>query len=229
VATEPLLRKVDGSPFLEGPHVPRALDHVAKTIRDAAGLRGLSRQQFAARAADFMAEINGIHAFREGNGRTQRVFMEELAKQAGHSLDFTVVSRERMVRASIAANEQRDPAMMRRMFDEISHPRRVAAVRAAIDALDHHGFAWNDHYVGTMEPGHRVKVTLAGVAGEHFMARTGAEILIGNTADLPDPRPERGDTFTFLAPEHSWEQQTRLRQREERHPRRDEPERDVER
>jgi cell filamentation protein len=198
VATEPLLRKVDGSAFLDGPHVPQALDRVAKTIREADYLRGLSRQQFTARAADIMAEVNGIHAFREGNGRTQRVFMEELAKQAGHTLDFNVVSRQRMVQACIAAIEQGDPAMMRRMFDEISNPRRVAAVRAAIDALDRHGFAWNDHYVATMEPGHPVEVTLAGVAGEHFMARTGAEILIGNTADLPDPRPERGDTFTFM-------------------------------
>ena len=230
VATEPLLRKVDGSSaFLDGPRVAPALDHIAKTIGDADGLRGLSRQQFAARAADIMAEINGIHAFREGNGRTQRVFMEELAKQAGHSLDFTVISRQRMVQAGIAANEQDDPAMMRRMFDEISNPRRVAAVRAAIDALDHHGFAWNDHYVATMEPGHQLEVTLAGVAGEHFMARTSAEILIGNTADLPDPRPERGVTFTFKATEHSWEEQTRLRQREERHQRRDEPEQDIER
>ena len=41
-----------------------------------------------ARAADIMTEINAIHPFREGNGRTRRVFMEDLAKQAGHSLDF---------------------------------------------------------------------------------------------------------------------------------------------
>jgi cell filamentation protein len=106
VATEPLLRKVDGNAFLDGPLIPPALDHVATTIRDADYLRGLSRAQFAAPAADLMAGINAIHAFREGNGRTQRVFMEELASQAGHALDFTVVSRERMAQASIAANDK---------------------------------------------------------------------------------------------------------------------------
>jgi cell filamentation protein len=205
VATEPLLRKINHSTFLDGRVVPQALDRIAKTIGDADLLHGLSREQFAARAADIMAEINAIHPFREGNGRTQRVLMEELAKQAGHSLDFTIVSRQRMVQASIAANEHGDLAMMRRMFDEIANPRRVEAVRKAIETLDRHRFPWNDHYVATMQPGHRVEVTMAGIAGEHFMARTGAEILIGNIADLSDPRPERGETFTFVASEDSWE------------------------
>ena len=63
-----------------------------------------------------MAELNAIHPFREGNGRTQRVFVSELAREAGHVLDFTVVSRERMIAASVAANEDGDPAMMRRLF-----------------------------------------------------------------------------------------------------------------
>jgi cell filamentation protein len=170
VATEPLLRKVDGSAFLDGPLIPPALEHVATTIRDADCLRGLSRAQFAAPAADIMAGINAIHAFREGNGRTQRVFMEELARQAGHALDFTVVSRERMAQASIAANDKSDPAMMRRMFDEITTPSRVQAVRQAIESLDRHGFPWNDRCVATMQPGHRVAVTMAGIAGENFRA-----------------------------------------------------------
>jgi cell filamentation protein len=223
VASEPLLRKVDGGAFLDGAAVAQALDQVAKNIQDTNYLRGMAREHFAARAADTMAEINAIHAFREGNGRTQRALMEELAKQAVHSLDFTVVSRERMIQASIAANEQGNPAMMRRVFDEISNPQRVAAMREAIEALDRHGFPWNDRYIATMQPGHRVEVTMAGMAGEHFMARTGDEILIGKTADLPDPHPERGATFTFAASKNSWEQENRMRQRQDRQ-QRDQPE-----
>jgi cell filamentation protein len=30
-----------------------------------------------------MVDFNGVHPFREGNGRTQRVFMGELAQEAG--------------------------------------------------------------------------------------------------------------------------------------------------
>ena len=167
-------------------------------MRDADHLRGISRADFASRAADIMAELNAIHPFREGNGRTQRLFVSELAREAGHVLDFTVVSRERMIAASVAANEDGDPAMMRRLFVEISDPSRVAALRQAIDFLETQSFPWNDRYIATTEPGHEVELTLAGVAGAHFMGRTSAQILIGKTVDLPKPRPQRHETFTIV-------------------------------
>jgi cell filamentation protein len=197
VATEPLLRKVDGSPFMAGPLIRKALERIAGALRKSNYLRGLPREEFAARAADVMIDINSAHPFREGNGRTQRVFMRELAREAGHELDFSVVTRERMIQASIAANEHSDRTMMRRMFGEISDPVRVAALEKAIDALNRNGFPWNDRYVATAEPGHKVEVTMAGTADDQFMARTATAILIGQTSDLPEPRPERDETFTF--------------------------------
>ena len=78
-----------------------------------------------------------------------RVFITGLAQAAGHSLDFSCVTRER-IQASIAGNEKNDPAMMQRRFNEISDPVRVAALRKAIDSLELHGFAW--HYITTTEP-----------------------------------------------------------------------------
>ena len=78
-------------------------------------LRGPGREEFADRAAAVMVEINGVHPFPEGNGRTQSAFMGELAREAGYSLDFSVVSRERMIQASIAGNEKSDPGMMSRL------------------------------------------------------------------------------------------------------------------
>jgi cell filamentation protein len=49
---------------------------------------GLSRAEFARRAAHFLAELNAIHPFREGNGRTQLSFLGIIAEEAGHPLDF---------------------------------------------------------------------------------------------------------------------------------------------
>jgi cell filamentation protein len=197
VATEPMLRKADGKLFMAGPLIPEALERVADTLRRSNYLCGLPREEFAERAADIMVEINGIHPFREGNGRTQRAFIRQLVGEAGQELDFSVVTRERMIQASIAGNEQRDSAMMRRMFKEISDKVRVAALDKAIDALSEGGFPWNESYVATAEPGHRVELTMAGIAGEQFMARTTTAVLIGRTSDLPEPRPARGETFTF--------------------------------
>jgi cell filamentation protein len=42
-------------------------------------LKELSASVWAHRAAYFLGEINAIHPFREGNGRTQREFISELA------------------------------------------------------------------------------------------------------------------------------------------------------
>lgn len=51
-------------------------------------LKGLSQKAFAEKAAHFLGELNAIHAFREGNGRSQLTFFSLLAEQAGHPLDL---------------------------------------------------------------------------------------------------------------------------------------------
>jgi cell filamentation protein len=182
---------------MEGALIAKELDRIFGKLAQRNYLRGLPRAEFAVRAADVMVDLNGVHPFREGNGRTQRTFVRELAQQAGHKLDFSVVSRERMIQASIAGNEAGDTAMMRRLFGEIGDPVRVAALRTALAALDRLGFAWNDRYIAIAEPGHPVDVVLAGVAGDQFMARTTHQILFGKTSDLPQPRPESGQKFTL--------------------------------
>ena len=199
VATEPLMRKADGSAFAAGPVIPAALDDIAVRLREAGYLRGLPRAEFAAQAADIMSDLNAVHPFRGGNGRTQRTFMRELARAAGHSLDFSVISQERMIEASIAANDRGDKTMMRRLFEDASDPERIAALRDAIASFETYGFSWNNSYVATIEPGHPAELTLIGIgsAGDHFLAHSGSQILIGKTADLPDPRPERGAVFVL--------------------------------
>lgn len=64
-------------------------------------LKGLEQGEFANRAAHYLGEINALHPFREGNGRTQRVFMSQLAQNAGYNLSWKGVNREEMTMASI--------------------------------------------------------------------------------------------------------------------------------
>ncbi len=49
---------------------------------------------------DLFSDINALHPFREGNGRSQREFIEELAKINGIDLDLTQVSKMDMIIAS---------------------------------------------------------------------------------------------------------------------------------
>lgn len=160
-------------------------------------LRGLTRETFAEKAADLMGAINQLHPFREGNGRTQRAFLEGLAEQAGHSLAFHVVSRERMIQASIESSAGR-PEMLRRLFAEISDPSRVTQLAKAAGFLDRQGFDWNDRYVATTTPGQSYSGQLVGRAGGDFMMRTKTEIFIGRSADIPKDAAA-GDAISFTA------------------------------
>jgi fido (protein-threonine AMPylation protein) len=92
----------------------------------------LPRAEFAPRAASVLAEAISIHSFLERNERTQRIFMQELAESADHRFEFRLISRERMIQASIAAYEDRDIGPMKRMIDEISNPHRIATLTLAI-------------------------------------------------------------------------------------------------
>jgi len=58
---------------------------------------------FAEKAAHFHAELNAIHAFREGNGRTQLTFFALLADRAGQTLDLEKLDPDAMLHAMIAS------------------------------------------------------------------------------------------------------------------------------
>ena len=51
----------------------------------------------------FMADLNALHPFREGNGRVQRIFINELAHNAGFALDLNLIPKNDMIEASIQA------------------------------------------------------------------------------------------------------------------------------
>ena len=65
-------------------------------------LENLPAAEFAAKAAHFLAELNVIHAFREGNGRSQLSFFALLADRAGRPLDLEKLDPYAMLDAMIA-------------------------------------------------------------------------------------------------------------------------------
>ncbi|QEE12787.1 type II toxin-antitoxin system protein adenylyltransferase VbhT [Bartonella krasnovii] len=67
-------------------------------------LRGLNMDEFSQRAGYYMGEINALHPFREGNGRTLREFMGQLAREAGYHISWKGIEKQEMIEASIAAH-----------------------------------------------------------------------------------------------------------------------------
>lgn len=64
-------------------------------------LVGLGRAQFIKRSAFYMAELNYIHPFREGNGRTIREFMRLLFLRNGYKVDWGAVSVDELLQAMV--------------------------------------------------------------------------------------------------------------------------------
>jgi cell filamentation protein len=75
-------------------------------------LKALTPDAFAPRAAHYLGEINAIHPFREGNGRTQREFLRSLALHAGHTLTWANLTPEENNEASRISFATGDTALL---------------------------------------------------------------------------------------------------------------------
>lgn len=97
-------------------------------------LRGLDRETFLTDLADLYGDVNALHPFREGNGRTQRAFLAQLAADAGHPVDWTGMDPERNTLASVASfNGNNGPlrAMLADLTVEQPAPRSDRPTRRA--------------------------------------------------------------------------------------------------
>lgn len=64
---------------------------------------GLPKEEYAKEIAEFYHDLNMLHPFREGNGRTQRLFFTLLLRRAGHQIDFSKYDKEALMMATIYA------------------------------------------------------------------------------------------------------------------------------
>ena len=70
-------------------------------------LRELDETEFAYKAAYYLGRVNMIHPFREGNGRVQRIFLDQLAELSGYAFQWSGVSGERMATACREARQKK--------------------------------------------------------------------------------------------------------------------------
>ena len=60
-----------------------------------------NRNEFLQTFATHYADLNALHPFREGNGRSQREFARELCLKCGYIFDLTQTNQKEMLEASI--------------------------------------------------------------------------------------------------------------------------------
>ena len=71
-------------------------------------LKRLAADEFSQRAGHYLGELNAIHPFRDGNGRTQREFIRQLGLDYGYILRWSRVSPEQMREASLMSFQSGD-------------------------------------------------------------------------------------------------------------------------
>jgi cell filamentation protein len=89
-----------GDPFAFPQHIVSSLDKICGELTRELPFASGDPERFASRGAYYLGEINAIHPFREGNGRTQREFIREIALHNTLMIDWRQVSREEMIEAS---------------------------------------------------------------------------------------------------------------------------------
>jgi cell filamentation protein len=107
-----------GATFCLPQYIESSAAIIFRELRDEDFLRGLDRDAFIGRLAYYLGEVNALHPFREGNGRAQRAFVSQLAREAGYMLTWQHLDPARNIEAS-AASLHGDPEPLRKMLNAL--------------------------------------------------------------------------------------------------------------
>lgn len=90
-------------PFAYADYIRPYADQIFSELKRRNYLVGLEKSEFVEALAWLSSELNALHPFREGNGRTTRLFLDQLCTNAGYSIDFNLATREEILAADTAA------------------------------------------------------------------------------------------------------------------------------
>lgn len=81
-------------------------------------LKKLNKSTFLDELSELYHDLNMLHPFREGNGRTLRLFITLLVRNAGYNLNFSECDSDLLMIATIKA-AQGDLSLLREVFEEL--------------------------------------------------------------------------------------------------------------
>jgi cell filamentation protein len=89
--------------FCRGPYIIENAMIIFENILKENNLLRLNKLKFIERMAYYMGEINALHPFREGNGRTAREYFRQISLNAKYTLDFSKMGKDDLLTADIEA------------------------------------------------------------------------------------------------------------------------------
>ena len=103
--------------FASFEYIEPELDRLLNELKQENFLAGLSKQELAKRLAYYLSELNVLHPFREGNGRTNREFIRQLALKNGYVLNLKNTPPQEVKDASIKTDK--DTTDLEKIKEEI--------------------------------------------------------------------------------------------------------------
>jgi cell filamentation protein len=95
--------------FCRADFITQQAEKLCGQIQSAGCFKGLPQSDFIKEFAHVYNEMNVIHPFREGNGRSTRLFFNQVAAIAGYQIDYGKISRDEWTDACIHTSPtQRD-------------------------------------------------------------------------------------------------------------------------
>ena len=92
-----------GTSFVKAKNIDELATACFERLKNQNYFKDLDMDDFVEKMTDFYCVTNNLHPFREGNGRTQRVFLSQLALNAGYEMNFADMDTDELMVATIQA------------------------------------------------------------------------------------------------------------------------------
>jgi cell filamentation protein len=108
------------SRFANCNHIASSLETLSVRLKAENYLQKTEARVFSNRAAYYMGELNAIHPFREGNGRTQREFLNQLARANDLYIGWQAIAPGEILEATILSFQGRCQALESLIFNNLA-------------------------------------------------------------------------------------------------------------
>jgi len=110
----------DGKPFFEGERFHIGFQYIDTLILDYRKIENSNKSALAKKLAEILDNVNYLHPFREGNGRTQREFLRLLALEKGLKLNLNPPDDKNVYDRYMRGTSESDVETVTRLIRELS-------------------------------------------------------------------------------------------------------------